>query len=101
MGGVVRPAAGDHRHAAVAHFDRDLDDARCSSRQGRRLAGRAARNQRIAALVDLPLDQSRECVFIDTPAAKGVTNAGIDPKNMNFFLPARIVRDKGAYSFSD
>ena len=57
-GGVVRAAAGDHRHAPVRHLDAQRDHAvMLGTCQGRGFAGGAARHQPVAAFGDLPLDE--------------------------------------------
>ena len=68
---IVRSAAGDDRHAAAGNLDGDLDHPpMLVGRERRRLAGRSARDQRIRALVDLPLDERSECVLGDTARRK-------------------------------
>ena len=52
-------------------FDRELDHpALLVGAHRRAFAGRSARDQRVAALGDLPLDELAECVFGDTAARK-------------------------------
>ena len=88
VGRIVRSAAGDDRHPAPGDLDRDLDHpAMLVGRERRRLAGRSARNQRIDALGDLPLDELANVSSATRPPENGVTSAGIEPKNMN--LPPR------------
>ena len=58
---VVAAGAGKHRHLAGGLFDHELDDAApLVVRERRRLAGRAARHEKVHAAVDLtprePLD---------------------------------------------
>ena len=61
VGGVVRPAAGDHRDLARGDLDRNLDQpAMLGVGQGRPLARGAARDQPVAPFGDLPGDEISE-----------------------------------------
>src|SRR4249919_3852511 len=69
--GIVRAAAGDHRHPAPRHLNCDLDHpAMFVVGEGRALPGGAARDQSVGPLVDLPFDQVSECRFIDSACRK-------------------------------
>ena len=68
---IVAAAAGDHRHAPGGLLDADLDHPvmlRIAERGG--LAGRAARDERARALLDLPVDQLAKGRLVERPIAK-------------------------------
>jgi hypothetical protein len=71
-GGRIAAAAGDHRHPAARLDDRQFDHpAMLGGTERRHLAGGPARHQRIAALVNLPLNKFVKCVLGDTAIDKG------------------------------
>ena len=89
---VVRAAARDHRHAARGLLDADLDHAvMLGIRERRSLARRAARHQRRAAVLDLPVDQPPEGRLVKRPAAKRSHQSGYRSAE-HCFCPAFIVK---------
>ena len=67
--GGIGAAASDYGHPALRDLDSARDDlAVLVGGQGRGLSGRSARNQRVRAFGDLPLDEFGKCVLSDTAA---------------------------------
>jgi hypothetical protein len=91
VGGAVGAAAGDHWNPAPRYLDRDFDHAAMFiGRQGRSFAGRAAGNEGVAALIDLPLDELTECVFGDTATAKWRNKCRYRPEKHELFPFSRL-----------
>ena len=70
--GIVRAAARDHRDLAARLLDADAHHAdHLFRRQRRALAGRAARDEPVGALLDLPLRQRAQSGLVDLSALEG------------------------------
>jgi len=62
---MMAAGAGHDGHATFRLLDRDLDDApMLVGRHRRRLARRSARNEKVNALLDLPIDEFPERRFV-------------------------------------
>ena len=69
--GVVAARARQHRHLAGRFFDHELDDAPAFGvRQRGRLAGRAARHEKVNAGVDLPPREALDAGLVDRAGAR-------------------------------
>jgi len=65
---VISAGAGHDRHASGGRLnDRRGDGPTLVSRDGGRLAGRAAADEEVDSLLDLPPDQTRDRVEVDPP----------------------------------
>ena len=66
--GAVGSGAGNDRHAALRHFDRDFNDpAMLVMRQGRAFAGGSHGDQPLSAFVDLPFNEFGVGFFVNRP----------------------------------
>src|SRR5882672_2742739 len=67
----VGTGAGDHGHALAGRLDAELDHAHMLfMRECRRLAGGADGDQRVGALLDLPVDEVLEAFLVHPPVAE-------------------------------